>query len=55
MGVSLQFLYPLLHFGTLVVQVIIAAAVWRLVRSHESVSMTLMEMTEEIRKKNRSG
>ena len=45
---------PLIYIGSLVVSIVVATAVWRLVRAHESISMTLMEMVEELRKKNRA-
>ncbi len=51
---GLQFLYPLLNIAGLVVHVIVATAIWRLVRSHESVSLTLMEAVEELRRKSRA-
>jgi len=53
-SMGLQFLYPLLNMAGLVVHVIVAVAVWRLVRAHESVSMTPMEAVEELRKENRA-
>ena len=51
---GLYSLLPLIYIGSLVVSIVIATAVWRLVRAHESISMTLMEMVEELRKKNRA-
>ena len=51
---GLYALLPLIYIGSLVVSIAIAAAVWRMVKVQESISMTLMEIVEALRKKDRA-
>ena len=51
---GLYALLPLIYIGSLVVSIVVAVGVWRMVKVQESISMTLMEIVEALRKKDRA-
>lgn len=51
---GLYALLPLIYIGSLVVSIVIAVGVWRMVKVQDSISMTLMEMAEALRQKDRA-